>query len=136
MKSLNWVVVAIVYTFFATCASAQTNITWTSGYPKTGAVNKSIAVAGSITLDTGWKIKDKGVTIRFVPKGGGVLITQGLDLMGGTTIPETSITTMPALTAGGQYTVEMQITVTDPNNNDKVIVTSPGTATAKTIGGS
>ncbi|MBI2804806.1 MAG: hypothetical protein HYX68_07465 [Planctomycetes bacterium] len=133
MRSFGWVVVAVLFGSGAPNSFAQSKITWTSGYPKTGVSAKGIYIGGTITLDNGWKIKGDGVNVRFIPDGdgkGGFLRVQAVSLMGNN-IPAGEVFTLPALTSSAYYWVSMEATITDPNNKDWPISTIPVKVKAK-----
>jgi len=128
MDALKHVITLVLIGIGGNVAFAQGKIEWKSNdYPRGDAVfNQRIEVAGTITPDAGWKIKDTAAKARFSIKGGKQLsINDNVPVTDG--VFDVSLSGTPGLKTNTFYNVTVEIRVYEVGNesNIRTIVTDP-----------
>jgi hypothetical protein len=115
---------AAIITLFASAVSMG-NPDWSAGYPQPGSSSGSIAVAGTITLDS-FLTTTGNVYVAVWPVGGGVQTTTTFTISSGQTgTIDWGSFTVTGLGRNQQYNVYTQIEAVDSGLNTQELTTDP-----------
>ncbi len=108
MRGIKILLAFVLVLAFAGQATAQSTISFDSGYPKTGSGSGEIAVQGSISLACGWSLSGTTVTVSAWQEGCMVTCTT----LSINSCTNTFTGSIGGLTSGVPYSVTVEVAVT------------------------